>query len=174
MKWIWFLVLVGLGCPSGANLPVQERVDPVTTNEERKIEAGVSTAADVEEILGKPNRDVAGVKVGSTTGLQMMSYDEPARSVFLKDNKVVLVVDVAKVGGAHPTTMADWNAKHGKPQRVLPSAQGKNFWTHVYMKQGLAVTFDPQEKALTIESFAPMSADDYERTFYRVPTKFVK
>lgn len=174
MKWFWFWALAILGCTSGASLPVQERVDPLAMKEERKIEIGVSTPADVETICGKPSRDVAGAKVGSTTGLRMMSYDEPARSIFLKEDKVVLVVEVAKQGGPHPITMADWNTKHGKPQRVLASAQGKNFWTYVYGKQGLAVTFDPQEKASTIESFAPMSADEYERTFYRVPTNFVK
>lgn len=138
----------------------------------RNLTPGAARADDVKRVLGHPRRDAEGVTRGANGGLRLLDYADPQASIFLRDDKV-LVIDVLPDGDDYSRSLGEWEKKLGKPPRRLPSIRGKNCRVHVYSEQGLALTVDGGRVKM-IEFFEPMGPDAYVERIYIVPPPFLK
>jgi hypothetical protein len=135
------------------------------TNSWHGLKPGIATVSDITAAVGAPNRQFDGVRYGSVVGLHLMSYDDLPASLFLRDERLLLIVIEPRVGSGFPTQLGEWERELGPAAKVLPSIDGKNHRVHVYSEAGLTVT---AEGALvsSIEIFSPMTPDEYEGTLY--------
>lgn len=143
------------------------------TNVWRGLNPGVASVREIKASIGAPDREADGVKYGSVIGLHLMTYDDLTASLFLRDDRLRIVVLSPKADGEYPMRIDEWEKMLGKPARKLPSVQGKNHRLLVYSESGLTATADGSIVTL-VEVFPPMSPDEYERTFYKIPSPFIK
>lgn len=146
--------------------PTSDQSNAKLTNSTLGIKPGVSSAADVRKILGKPSQEVDSVTVGQVTNLRLLAYDKLRVSVFLPRGEISLIIHVPHKGGAFPLVMTGWRDQLGQPEATLSSAHGPLAQVHLYAKAGIAV-HAVAEYVQVIELFEPTSAAGYEKSFYR-------
>lgn len=132
------------------------------------------SADQVEDWLGPPMRNVAGVRYGQRERLTMMSYGEPQATFLLEENKVVLVILVPSPDDDFPSSVSEWRHHFGEPDDVLLSHLGKEARLFLYVRQGLAPTFGQEGQLLTVQFFSPMDSASYVNRYYVKPSAFAK
>jgi len=137
----------------------------------RGLTPGVATSQDVIKALGPPGREVQGATYGSLEGLQLLTYDDIVASIFLKGDRVLLIITHPR--GGYPDAVSAWEGALGKPEARLPSVNGKSARVNVYSDKGLAAISDGNNVIL-VEVFVPMTLDEYTRHLYRKPPVFRK
>ena len=58
----------------------------------KNITPNVSTRKDVVAALGEPSEETTDEDYGGTTNLHLLDYDDPQVSIYLKDDKVFLIL----------------------------------------------------------------------------------
>jgi hypothetical protein len=142
-------------------------------NSWRKLTPGVATSNDVKRSLGAPETDEPDDSYGAVDHLRLMDYDEPQASIYLKSDRVWLIVVVPDEKDTFPEDAADWEKDLGKPPLKLPSREGKQCRTHVWAEKGMAATFKTG-RLLSVELFAGMKPEEYQKQIYVAPPVFVK
>jgi hypothetical protein len=121
-----------------------------------------------------PINEVRNVTYGHVQGLRLVDYENPDKTVYFKDDQVLVTVIIPDENGRFPTEANQWMQNFGQPDNKLPSIEGKNCWVLVYSQKGLAATVDEYGEVILVEEFKPMTARDYDKTLYRVPPVFIK
>ncbi|KHD11466.1 hypothetical protein PN36_29100 [Candidatus Thiomargarita nelsonii] len=125
-------------------------------------------------ISSSPVNEIMNVNYGYVQGLRLVDYENPERSVYFKDDKMLVTVIIPDEQGNFPTLAEQWLQTFGQPDNQLPSIEGKNSWVWVYGQKGLTATVDEYGEVLLVEKFEPMTTRHYEKTLYRMPPVFTK
>jgi hypothetical protein len=134
--------------------------------EEARALAGGSRA-DVLERLGVGEDAVdRGVEYGQLDGVDEVETDT-GRVVFDGD-RVAAVFVAGRAAGVSPEEL---RAELGEGE-TLPGAGSAGDELHVYPDEGLAWSADGR-KLFMVEAFPPTTLEDYRRTLYRTPPKFI-
>lgn len=129
------------------------------------IEPGTSRLEEVENALGPPDERREGARYGGLTDVTIVSYRDIPASIFLVEDRVVLViVAIAGVVGV-PKRLSEWRKGLGNPEAVLPSRQGKNHRVYLYADRGVAAVAEADIIEL-VEFFEPMTVPEYRTNVY--------
>lgn len=142
------------------------------TNRWKGLQPGVSTFREVFNVLGVPEREWPDATYGTVEHLRLMTWDSLVASVFIKADRVALIVAMARCGGDFPIVFERWVEAFGKPPLRLRSRRSKSSRLAVYAERGLAATVETGGRVSLVEVFPPMAPDAYQRLLYTAPPSF--